>query len=78
MGLSELPDACGTDHEKAFNKLGWVTRRRSNHITLTHPNVKGVTLSIPNHPIVKRALLHAQIIRAGLTDTLYREIFDSI
>jgi predicted RNA binding protein YcfA (HicA-like mRNA interferase family) len=78
MGLSDLPDACGTDHEAAFNKLGWVTRRRSNHITLTHPNVKGVTLSIPNHPHVKRALLKAQIRRAGLTDAIYMEVFRSL
>ncbi len=78
MGLSELPDASGAEHEAVFNRLGWITRRRSNHITLTHPNHHGVTLSIPNHRIVKRALLHAQIRRAGLTDALYREVFDAM
>jgi predicted RNA binding protein YcfA (HicA-like mRNA interferase family) len=78
MGLSGLCDARGVDHEAAFNKLGWVTRRTGNHIILTSPNVKGVTLSIPNHPHVKRALLKGLIRKAGLTDELYMAAFKSL
>jgi predicted RNA binding protein YcfA (HicA-like mRNA interferase family) len=78
MGLSELPDASGKKHQKAFQKLGWVTRRAGNHIVMTHPNSFGVTLSIPNHDHVKRPLLQRLIRLAGLTDSVYRKIFDSI
>jgi predicted RNA binding protein YcfA (HicA-like mRNA interferase family) len=77
MGLSDLPDASGIDHEKIFQSLGWLTRRAGEHIVMTHPNVFGVTLSIPNHKIVKRATLHKLIRSAGLTDAAYRKIFDS-
>lgn len=78
MGLSELPDASGLDHEKAFQLLGWVTRKRGPHIVMTHPNAFGVTLSIPNHRCVKRPTLHGLIRAAKLTDTLDRQVFDSL
>ena len=35
MGLSELPDASGLRHEKAFRSLGWVTRRTAEHVVMT-------------------------------------------
>ena len=78
MGLSDLPDASGLQHEKAFQSLGWVTRRSGEHIVLTHPDIFGITLSIPNHRIVKRATLHTLIRSAGLTDRDYRKVFDLV
>jgi predicted RNA binding protein YcfA (HicA-like mRNA interferase family) len=78
MGYSDLPDASGTQHEKVFKKLGWVTRRTGNHIVMTHANAFGVTLSIPNHKTVKRPTLHGLVRSAGLTDKLYRQVFDSL
>jgi predicted RNA binding protein YcfA (HicA-like mRNA interferase family) len=78
MALSELPLACGDDHVKAFKKFGWVVRSRRNHIVLTNPNIPNVTLSIPNHKEVKKQLLKRQIELAQLTDSLYREVFDSV
>ena len=78
MGLSELPDASGLRHEKAFRSLGWVTRRTAEHIVMTHPDVFGVTLSIPNHKAVKRATLHSLVRAAGLTDSDFRRAFDAV
>ena len=78
MALSELPDDCGSKHVRVFVKFGWVVRRESPHYVLTHPNVKYVTLSIPNHRSVKLPLLHAQIKRANLTDKMYRDAYDEL
>jgi len=78
MGQSDLPDASGTQHEKVFQKLGWVTRRQGTHIVMTHANQFGVTLSIPNHRKVKRTTLHGLVKAAGLTDSFYRQVFDSV
>ena len=78
MGLSDLPDASGVRHQRTFESLGWVTRRAAEHIILTHPEVFGVTLAIPNHKIVKRATLHNLVRTAGLSDKAYRKTFDSL
>ena len=78
MGLSDLPDASGVQHEKVFHALGWVTRRSGNHIIMTHANVFGVTLSIPNHSVVKRTTLHGLVRAAGYKDGFYRQVFDSL
>lgn len=77
MGLSDLPDASGIEHQKIFESLGWNTRRNGEHIVMTHPSISGVTLSIPNHRSVKRATLHSLIRAAGLTDKAYRSAFDA-
>jgi len=47
---------------------------------MTRPNIKGVTLFIPNHKIVKRTIIDidASAKQAGITDSVYREIFDSL
>jgi hypothetical protein len=62
---------------KTFQKLGWVIRRNAHHIVLAHPNVPGVTLSIPNHKEVRLPLLKRQVQLAGITDKFYRQVFDS-
>ena len=79
MALKDLPLASGLKHAQVFQRcFGWEVRSKGNHITLTHPSVANVTLSIPNHREVKRPLLHDQIKRAGITDEKYREHFDSL
>jgi len=47
---------------------------------MTRPNIKGVTSFIPNHKIVKRTIIDidASAKQAGITDSVYREIFDSL
>ncbi len=45
---------------------------------MTHPDIFGVTLAIPNHRIVKRTTLHKLMRAAGLTDAIYRRTFDSL
>ena len=45
---------------------------------MTHQNAFGVTLSIPNHRIMKRTTLHGLIKAANLTDEFYRQVFDSL
>ncbi len=79
MALSDLPLASGIDHARVLQKcFGWQVRKKGNHITLTSSEVPSTTLSIPNHKEVKRPLLHAQLMRAGITDEDYREKFDTI
>lgn len=74
MGQKNLPLAAGMDHAAAFERCGWTCRRKGNHLILTkqgHP----ATLSIPNHREVKRALVQAQMKRAGLTEAEYLAAF---
>ncbi len=78
MGLSDLPQASGLQHARVFRKFGWILRSEGNHIILTHPDHARVTLSIPNHRVVKLPLLKRQIQIAGLTDKLYRSMFDTL
>lgn len=78
MGLSDLPHAPGSVHVKVFQKFGWIVRRNGNHVILTNQNIPHVTLSIPNHSEVKLPLLKRQIALAGITDQLYRKVFDDL
>lgn len=78
MGLSDLPLASGRKHQKVFESLGWVVRRDGNHIVMTHSNVRGVTISIPNHSEVKRETLKSIVRVAGYTDRNYRLYFDAV
>jgi len=75
MSLSELPSLSGTEHEEAFRKLGWVTRRAGNHIIMTHP-ASSCIVSIPNHREVKRTTLHTILKGIGISDAQYRALFD--
>ncbi|MDQ2925841.1 MAG: type II toxin-antitoxin system HicA family toxin [Acidobacteriota bacterium] len=78
MGLSDLPLADGKAHKKVFESLGWIVRKESTHIILTHPAHFGVNLSIPNHREVKRGTLKSLVRDAGLTDQKYRNFFDNL
>ncbi len=55
-----------------------MVRRDGNHIVMTHSNVMGVTISIPNHPEVRRETLKSIVRAAGYTDKNYRLYFDAL
>ena len=78
MSLSDLPRASGLEHAHVFRKFGWTVRRDGNHIILRHADHPRVTLSIPNHREVKLPLLKRQVQIAGLTDRMYREMYNSL
>ncbi len=78
MGLSDLPQTSGVIHARVFRNFGWIVRSDGNHIILTHTDHPRITLSIPNHREVKLPLLKRQIQIAGLTDKLYRAMYDSL
>jgi predicted RNA binding protein YcfA (HicA-like mRNA interferase family) len=79
MGLSDLPLTKGRAHVKVFESFGWVQRRsEKNHFAMTHPNVPGVIISIPDHKEVGRQLLRTELRRAGIDPAEYRKRYDSI
>ncbi|HUJ07638.1 MAG TPA: type II toxin-antitoxin system HicA family toxin [Streptosporangiaceae bacterium] len=78
MGLSSLPLASGSEHAKAFERLGWdldtKRRGRGKHFLLTKPGMRP-TLSIPDHHEVKRTIIAAQIKLAGISEEDYLKAF---
>ena len=48
-----------------------------NHIVLTKDGVS-LHLSIPNHREVDRALVHSELRKAGISDKIFREVFDEL
>lgn len=78
MGLSNLPLASGSEHAKAFQRLGWTLdhkrRGRGKHFLLTRTG-RRATLSIPDHHEVKRAIIAALIALAGVTEADYVKAF---
>jgi hypothetical protein len=78
MGLSDLPLASGEKHAACFERLGWTrdTKRRGRgaHILLTKKGMRP-TLSIPNHPEVKRTIIAKLIDLAEITQEQYLEKF---
>ncbi len=77
MGQANLPLASGSAHAHALQRCGWTLeprRGRGKHYLLTKAGLP-VTLSIPDHPQVKRALLAAQLKRAGISEDQYLACF---
>lgn len=78
MGNADLPLAPGKEHVKAFQRAGWTLldrRGRGKHFILKMPGHPH-TISIPDHrEPVKRALLAAQVKRAGMTIAEYVDHF---
>jgi predicted RNA binding protein YcfA (HicA-like mRNA interferase family) len=77
MGQSDLPLASGKEHQAVFERLGWILRKDSTHLVMTHPNHFGVNLSIPNHKEVRKGTLKSIVAAAKLSDKQYRAIFDA-
>lgn len=77
MGHSDLPLASGERHAKAFERCGWIRlarRGRGSHILLSRPGVP-VTLSIPDHREVKRAVIAKLLKAAGVDEREYLDAF---
>jgi predicted RNA binding protein YcfA (HicA-like mRNA interferase family) len=77
MALSELPSASGREHVKVLcGCFGWYERKAKNgHIILKKDGVAAL-LSIPDHRNVKRALLAAELKKAGIEDGDYCQAFN--
>ena len=65
--MARLPQVSGQDAMAAFERAGFVTkRRRGSHIAMTKPGFPA-TLSIPDHRQIKPGTLRSQIRKAGLS-----------
>jgi predicted RNA binding protein YcfA (HicA-like mRNA interferase family) len=77
MGLKDLPLASGKAHVRVFESFGWVHRRtEKNHFVLTHANLPGIYISIPDHKEVDRNLLRTEIRKAKLTPEQYKQQYE--
>lgn len=77
MGLSNLPDASGERHARAFAKLGWEHRPKEgkgSHIIMAKG---GLRISIPGHHCVKRTVLAGILKAAGISHAEYIAAFRS-
>lgn len=76
MGQSDLPLASGTEHVKAFERLGWgcIRRSKKGHFILGKSGVVCCP-SIPDHKQVKRTLLQKQLRLAGISEEQYLASF---
>jgi hypothetical protein len=78
MGQSSLPLASGEAHARAFERLGWMRDRkrrgRGKHFLLTKPGMRP-TLSIPDHPEVKRTIIANLIRLAVISEEDYLKAF---
>ena len=76
MGIKNLPLDSGKRITKVFEFFGWQAGYGKNHFTLTHPD-KPPTLiiSIPDHKQVDRALLKAELRKAGIPEDLFCETY---
>jgi predicted RNA binding protein YcfA (HicA-like mRNA interferase family) len=73
--MPELPVVSGREARRAFEKAGWIYKRRGStrHMILTKPGV-WVTLSIPDHKELDPGLLRSLIRDAGLTVQEFTEL----
>lgn len=79
MGIKNLPLDSGRTLVKVFEIFGWTCTRGKNHFVLTHPNKPPqLVLSIPDHKEVDRALLKAELRKAGISEeqfcTAYKDV----
>ncbi|MBI4859796.1 MAG: type II toxin-antitoxin system HicA family toxin [Candidatus Riflebacteria bacterium] len=65
--MAPLPVLSGRAVAETFVRLGWeIARQRGSHIILVRAGPPA-TLSVPDHPEVKRGTLRALIRRASVT-----------
>lgn len=65
--MPRLPRVSGRQAVAAFERAGFrIRRQRGSHIILTKAGVP-VTLSVPDHRVLKPGTLRALIRKAGLT-----------
>jgi hypothetical protein len=76
-GAKELPLASGSEHVRAFERLGLTCapkKAKHAHFVLKRDGYPHA-ISIPDHGEVKRALRQKQIKRVGLTEEEYLDAF---
>ena len=78
MGIKDLPLDDGRTITKVFQSLGWEAYRGKNHFVLTHPNRPGITISIPDHKEVDRALLRAELRKAQIDTGDFAKAYQKI
>jgi len=65
--MARLPQVSGQEAVAAFERAGFVIkRRRGSHIAMTKPGFPAM-LSIPDHGQIKPGTLRSQIRKAALT-----------
>lgn len=76
MGIKNLPLDSGKRIAKVFESFGWESHRGKNHFVLTHTGKPPTLLiSIPDHKHVDRALLKAELRKAGITEDEFCEAY---
>ncbi len=76
MGIKSLPLDSGKRIVKVFEAFGWVCHRGKNHFVLTHPEKPPtLVISIPDHRQVDRALLKAELRKAGITEDVFCAVY---
>lgn len=69
MGIKNLPLDKGKKIVKVFESFGWKPTYGNNHFVLTHPDKPPtLTISIPDHKEVDRALLWTELRKAEITE----------
>lgn len=72
--MPPLPVVSGKKALRAFEKAGWIyKRRRGSHMIMVKPGVR-VTLSIPDHKELDRGLLRDLISDAQITIQQFLEL----
>lgn len=78
MGIKNLPVDSGKRITKAFEAFGWIPHYGKNHFVLIHPDKPPTLLiSIPDHKQVDRALLKAELRKAGITEEQFCEAYNN-
>lgn len=74
--MPKLPVISGKKVLRAFEKGGWIyKRKRGSHMIMVKSGVR-VTLSIPDHRELDRGLLRDLISDAGITVQKFIELLD--
>jgi predicted RNA binding protein YcfA (HicA-like mRNA interferase family) len=67
-----LPVVSGKEFVRMLERLGWVVRRQTgSHIMISRDNGQR-TISVPNHRMLDKGILHSLIKQAGLTTQEFR------
>ncbi|TAE33678.1 MAG: type II toxin-antitoxin system HicA family toxin [Candidatus Kapaibacterium sp.] len=69
-----LPVVSGKEFVRMLEGLGWVVRRQTgSHIMISQDKGQR-TISVPNHRMLDKGILHSLIKKAGLTTKEFRTL----
>jgi predicted RNA binding protein YcfA (HicA-like mRNA interferase family) len=63
----KLPVISGLEMVKALHRKGWITRRQTGSHVIMERLDPWAELSIPQHKVLKRGIVHNCFVTAGLT-----------